>query len=193
MSHEQLDCFLRCQGDIGPISLIKMISIATSQLHFTSPSPVFNVWKGIVNCHETTLSPKYVELLENFHLVWYKSNKDGASGLQFEDSYNYKLSEFKDELLSGSPYALSEVKGTIDNLKSGLTDSVHIVTIRDTALNKGLILDGTKRILALLYLRSKHPEIYNCLNFSRFPIKWCKVDSPVARIFYPIDFHKLVE
>jgi hypothetical protein len=198
MIRDLLDCLDAYQGKIGPVNaLYAYINLATkmtSQFGLTEPSIIHSIFKRLGECHDLTINPENLELLDQYYLVWYKDNSKGENGSQFVGSNNYRVSEFRAELLSGMPNRMRIVNSNsiIDEFKNGLTQSVSLITIRDTTLNKSLLLDGTKRLLALQYIKSKYPEIYHRLDFPKYPIKLCSMMSPVARIIYPIDFYKLI-
>ena len=76
-------------------------------------------------------------------------------------------------------------------MKKGLIESPLIVAIQDTSINKSLIVDGTRRLFGLIHIRCMDPDIYENLDFTNYPIKFCNMISSVGRILYPLDFWKL--
>ena len=157
MVRDLLDCLDEYRGKIGPLNAPDLCVGIATQFGLTDPSTIRSVFKRLGNCHDITLNPEHLELLDQYYLVWYKDDNKGQNGPQFADSYNYRLSDFRNEFLSGSSNMMKMVNSNniIDNLKNGLTESITLITIKDTTLNKALLLDGTKRFLALQYIESK--------------------------------------
>jgi hypothetical protein len=198
MIRDLLDCLDDYQGKIGPANAlytyINMATKMTSQFGLTEPSIIRSMFKRLGECHDLTINAENLELLDQHYLVWYKDNSKGENGPQFVGSNNYRVSEFRAELLSDMPSRMKIVNSNsiIDKIKNDLTESVSLITIKDTTLNKSLLLDGTKRLMALQYIKSKYPEIYHRLDFPKYPVKLFRMMSPIARIIYPIDFYKLI-
>jgi len=197
MTRDLIDCLTEYRGKISPVCTIDGISGILTKIALNSglPNPhvILRLLKAVGECDEIVLPSNNLSSLDEYYLVWYKDIEKRPGGAEVSGSNNYKLPEFRDELLSGSSVAYGKVnsKGIIDSLKKGLTDCIYLVTIKDTELRKGIILDGTKRIMGLHYLKVKYPEKYSCLNFPRYPIKVCIMESPIARILFPLDFYKL--
>jgi hypothetical protein len=81
----------------------------------------------------------------------------------------------------------------IESLKEkGLTNDIDIIIAYDTFINKGLIVDGTKRSLALYYIKHTDKNLFrNLLASIKYSIKFVYLRSYVCRILFPIDFCKL--
>jgi hypothetical protein len=195
MNSDLLDCLQKYQ--IGPMIALPSYFDAAVELAtgygFADPSVMRRVFKGLGKCEDLILDPNKLHSLDEYHTVQYKLNPNGECGPQFEGSYNYSVGEYRRKLLSGSSEAMNFVNSRkiIDKLQKGLSESPVIVSIMDTSINKGLILDGTRRLFGLIYIKCMEPHIYENLDFSNYPIKFCKLTSPVARIIFQLDFWKL--
>lgn len=192
MTSDLLDCFKKYP--VGPNNIINSAIDTATNYPFPDPLVILKVFEGLGQCHEQVLDPNRLHVLDECFIVRYKLNSNMQSGPQFKGSNNYTIAEYRKLLLSGSPEAMAFVNshGIIDELRKGLKASPQLISITDTSIHKCLITDGTRRLLGLIYLRCIEPAIYDGLDFSECPIKHCQLSSPVGRIFYPLDFWKLV-
>jgi len=105
------------------------------------------------------------------YLVWSNPNKEGQSDWYDIDTNNYLLSDYVLGLLGGKIKPPAKLLKTIESLKKGLNKPIEILTAYDTELNKGIIIDGTKRIIALSYLSSKYCKILFPCDYFKSIIK----------------------
>jgi hypothetical protein len=167
---------------------------AMTEFNFVDSSCIHNVFSGIGTCELKQLSSiEDIEGLLNCYLVYYKPNYQGDSGPQANGSTNYLFHEFAAGILKGSEKMIHNVYPYIESLKEkGLTNDIDIIIAYDTFINKGLIVDGTKRSLALYYIKHTDKNLFrNLLASIKYSIKFVYLRSYVCRILFPIDFCKL--
>ena len=167
------------------------ISHALDVFQFEDVSCIYNVFCDIGICELKRLSSiQDIEELSNYYLVHYKPNYQGKSGLHIKDSENYLCNEYADLILKGLN-VMPDVYSLIESLKE-LTYDIDIIIAYDTFINKGLIVDGTKRALALCSIKQTNKEqLTNLLNSTKYSINIIYLKSNVCRILFPLDFCKL--
>jgi hypothetical protein len=168
---------------IGGINIIKLAN---------NQNPVdLSVFHGIGTCEKKIVADaKDIEQLSEHYLVWYKPNEAGDSGWNIEGSINYLLNEYMNELTNESMN--TEVKPLIKSFSKGLEKPVEILVAYDTDLNAGLIIDGTKRAIALYYLKHKKTETFSkIIGSNNHQIQILQLNSPSCRVLFPCDFLKL--
>lgn len=177
---ELLDCFIAKMAIIGGINIIK---IANSQ-NSLNPS----VFRGIGTCEKKiVVNANDLEQLSKHYLVWYKTNEAGYSGWNIEGSINYLLNEYVNGLTDESI-----TMNLIQSFKKGLNKPVEILVAYDTDLDAGLIVDGTKRAIALCYLKHKETETFSqIIGSNNYQIQILQLNSPNCRVLFPYDFLKL--
>lgn len=167
---------------------------AMTEFNFVDLSCIHNVFSGIGTCELKQLSSiEDIEELLNYYLVYYKPNYQGDIGPQANGSINYLFREFAAEILKGSEKMIQNVCPHIESFKEKvLTNDIDIIIAYDTFINKGLIVDGTKRSLALYYIKHTNTNLFkNLLSSIKYSIKFVYLKSYVCRILFPIDFCKL--
>ena len=133
-----------------------------------------------------------MEQFLDYYLVWYKPNNDGQSGPNIEGSTNHRFGEYVGTVLKGSADNMNQIRPIIESLGSGLDNNIDIVVALDTSINKGLVVDGTKRSLALYYLNKERENFINLLA-SKHSINIITLKSSITRILFPVDFCKLCD
>ncbi len=183
-TYNLIDCFLAKMAVIGGINTVK-IAIGPG---YTDLS----VFHDIGTCKLRQLGrPDDMDQLSNHYLVWYKPNKLGLSGWNVSGSVNYSLCEYMNGLENGSIKMPTEVSSLIASFEQGLQKPIEILVAFDTVQKISLIVDGTKRALALCYLKHKEPEVMNRLISSNHPIHILQLNSTCCGVLFPCDFLKL--
>jgi len=177
-------CFLTRLAVIGGINTVK---IAMGQ-----GCTDLSAFYGIGGCElKRMVTADDTGQLSEHYLVWYKPNEIGHAGWHVQGSVNYHLSEYVDGLVNGS-IRNPEVLSLVQTLSKGLNQPVEILVAFDTSLNQALIVDGTKRALALNYLRRTEPGSLDRLIRGGYPIHVIQFSSTHCSILFPCDFLKLV-
>jgi hypothetical protein len=86
---------------------------------------------------------------------------------------------------------MNQVSSVIKSLGNGLENNIDIVIAIDTSINKTLIIDGTKRRLALYYLKAKEEKKLMDILAPAYSINIVTLKSSICRILFPVDFCKL--
>jgi hypothetical protein len=177
-SEDLVNRFLAKLEQIGCINMTKMArSYGCSDL---------SLFRGIGTCELKRMRDvKDADQISECYLVWYKPNKDGLSGWNVNGSVNYRLGEYLE--LIQKP----EVSSLIESFRKGLKSDVEILVAFDTTLNLGLIVDGTKRALALHYLKDSDGDTLNRLLTSDHSIDILQLNSAYCKVLFPCDFLKL--
>jgi hypothetical protein len=130
---------------------------ALKNFNFTEVSCVYNVFTGIGTYQSLKVCTKHdINRLLKYYLVRYKPNEEGYDGPQVKGSLNYLFQEYANKILRESSLMRQEIQHLVQSIsENGLTHNIDIVVALDTTLNKGLIVDGTKRSLALYYMLSR--------------------------------------
>ena len=169
---------------IGGINIVKIL--------ISQGSNDLSVLRNIGTCElKSVKNPNDLEQLLDYYLVWYKTNAVGKSGWYIDDSINYRLYEYVEGLVNGSIKMLPEVSSLIQSFTKALEKPVEILVAFDTYLSKGLIIDGTKRVLALHYLKHSNPDVLEKLFSSIQSIHIFQLNSNHCKILFPCDFLKL--
>ena len=182
----------RHQNRSWNFDIIRMtIYHAIDNFNFEDSSCIYNVFRGIGTAElKPLISIEDIEKLSNYYLVWYKPNHQGISGLHIKDSENYLFNEISEGVLKGSQ-TLQYVYPLIESLKE-LTHDIDIIIAYDTFINKGVIIDGTKRALALYYIKhTNKTQLTNLLASTKYSIKIIYLRSNICRVLFPLDFCKL--
>ncbi|MFW6121935.1 MAG: hypothetical protein ACOC80_13715 [Petrotogales bacterium] len=183
-TYELIDCFLAKMAVVGGINTVK---IAINQ-----GSTNLSAFRDLGTCElKQVTKPKDLDQLSEHYLVWYKPNKVGLSGWNIDCSVNYRLCEYIDGLVNRSIEIPVQVESLVQSFKNGLEKPVEILVAFDTSLRIALIIDGTKRALALHYLKQKEAEVSERLISSRHPIYILQLNSAHCKILFPCDFLKL--
>lgn len=179
-----IDCYLLKMAVIGGINLVKIaISQGVSDLSMFSTIGSCEIIK-IDNVTDLD------KLLEHY-LVWYKPNAVGQGGWQISGSMNYKAREYTDNLIDSSIMVPLSVKNIVDSISKGITSSIDIMVAEDLIIDKAIIVDGTKRALALFLLRQTDPDKLNGLLRSGNPVTIVTLRSKYSKVMFPCDFLKL--
>ncbi|MBI2303925.1 MAG: hypothetical protein HYU86_04155 [Chloroflexi bacterium] len=151
-----------------------------------------SAFRGIGTCElKQVARPDDINQLSEHYLVWYKPNEVKLPGWYVDGSVNYRLCEYVDGLVNESIKMTDEVSSLVQSFKKGLENPVEILVAFDTSHNMAVIVDGTKRALALHYLKHKEPEVLEQLISSRHPIHILQLNSTYCKILFPCDFLKL--
>lgn len=168
---------------IGGIDIVK---ISTDQ-----GSSDLSIFRDICTCElEQIKSSDDIMKLSGYYLVWYKPNNQGMSGWNIDGSMNYLTWEYGDGLISNSINE-PEVSSLIQSFRKGLNKPVEILVAFDTLLNAGIIVDGTKRALALYTLAKTEKPVMEQLIKSAYPICVLRLKSAHCCSLFPCDFLKL--
>lgn len=179
-----IDCFLAKIATIGGVNTVK-IAISHGLMDFS-------VFRGISTCElKQIVKPNDIDQLSEHYLVWYKPNEYGLSGWNFVGSINYRLREYWNALVNNSIAIQPQVLSLAQSFKTGLKQPVEILVAFDISHNISLIVDGTKRVLALYYLKQKEPAILNKLISLQKPIHVLQLNSAYCGLLFPCDFLKL--
>jgi hypothetical protein len=173
---------------------IRMVAqYALTGFGFKEVSRIYNVFAGIGICQSLKVRSKYdINRLLKYYLVRYKPNEKGDMGLNIEGSLNYVFREYAKKILEESSFMQQEVQPLVQSFReNGLTNDIDIIVALDTTLNKGLIVDGTKRSLTLYYMLHKEKQLFNEVLTSAKSINIVYLKSAVCRILFPLDFCKL--
>jgi hypothetical protein len=171
-----------------------LIPYLAQTFEFDDVSYLYNVFQGIGTCKcEKLTTSMDIEQFLDYYLVWYKPNNDGQSGPNIEGSTNHRFGEYVATVLKGSADNMNQIRPIIESLGSGLDNNIDIVVALDTSINKGLVVDGTKRSLALYYLKNKERGNFISLLASKHSINIITLKSSITRILFPVDFCKLCD
>jgi hypothetical protein len=169
---------------IGGINLVK---IAVSQgLNDLS------VFHKIGSCDlEDIKRVEDFDKLLNYYLVWYKPNDSGQNGWQVLGSINYMVKECIDEIIKFNKTPQHGIDKLIDSLSLGANTNIDIMVAHDLILDKAIIIDGTKRALALLFLKYTKPYSLEAIFKSGYSITVTTLRSRYSKAMFPCDFLKL--
>jgi hypothetical protein len=139
-TYDLIDFFLPRNDKIFPSNKIKE-SIAA--IH--NDTIVRNRYRGIGVCTvNQIIEPADLEKLRKYYLVWHKPRN---SYHQYTSTTaNFQFREYIDEFLYDSAQLPSsdKVLECVERLKNGWNHPIEIIVAYDTAINKGLIVDGTE-------------------------------------------------
>jgi hypothetical protein len=86
----------------------------------------------------------------------------------------------------------NEVLEHIKSLRNGWNYPIEIIVAYDTAINRGLIVDATKRSLALYYIKKTEQERLQILLQENDVVNLCQMKSFHCRNIFYHDFAKLI-
>ncbi len=173
-----LNRFLEKMTQIGGVNIVKIAANCGCR--------DLALFRGIGTCELKRIAKAGdIDVLSQYYLVWYKPNEHGLGGWNVAGSQNYRLLEY------GELTQKYEVSSLIESLESGLKGEIEILVALDTTLNRGLIVDGTKRALALCHLKNNLLESFGNLLTSEYSIDILQLNSPYCKMLFPCDFLKL--
>jgi hypothetical protein len=147
---------------------------------------VRNRYKGIGVCNVTQIiEAADLDKLHKYYLVWQKS---GNRYHQYANTgINFRFVEYIDEFsydLAGLPSS-DKILKCIEKLKNGWNSPIEIIVAYDTAINKGMIVDGTMHSLALYFIKQTEEERLQSLLQESDVVSLCQMNSLQCRnIFY---------
>ena len=154
---------------------------------------VRNRYKGIGVCTvNQIIEPADLEKISKYYLVWYKPRDDYHQ--YASTTVNFQFSEYIEEFLYDPTQLPSNdrVLEYIKKLKNGWKDPIEIIVAYDTAINKGLIVDGTKQSLALYYIKQTEEERLQILLQENAVVNLCQMNSLQCRNIFYRDFAGLI-
>jgi len=136
-----------------------------------------------------------VQRLADNYIVWYTINESGLSGWDHQESMNYKVSKFIEDLpqlrgLHNHEHEISGLDLIREGLKTGLSSNITIRVAHDTFLNRQIIVDGTKRAVSLCTFLLEDLQVLSSLLNSEFRIEILKITSKYCHAVFPCDFNK---
>jgi hypothetical protein len=184
-----IDFFLPRNNKISPPNKIKE---SIEAIH--NDNIVRNRYKGIGVCNVSQIiEPADLERLCKYYLVWSKlasSYHQHASTIS-----NFQFSEYINEFLydpTGLP-SNDKILEYIKRLKNGWNYPIEIIAAYDTAINKGLIVDGTIHSLALYYIKQREEEErLQTLLRENNEVNLCQMNSLQCRNIFYHDFARLI-
>jgi hypothetical protein len=154
---------------------------------------VKNRYKGIGLCNVSQIiEPTDLEKLRKYYLVWYKPTSTYHHYISATS--NFQFSEYIDELLYDPTQFPSndKVLECTRRLKNGWNYPIEIIVAYDTAINKGLIVDGTEHSLALYFIKQKEEERLQILLQENDIVNLCQMNSLQCRNIFYHDFARLI-
>jgi hypothetical protein len=188
-SYDLIDFFLPRNNKIFPSNKIKE---SIEAIH--NDTIVRNRYKGIGVCTVSQIiEPVDLEKISKYYLIWYKSSSSSYHQYASTTS-NFQFSEYIDEFLYDPTQLPSNdrVLEYIKKLKNGWKDPIEIIVAYDTAINKGLIVDGTKQSLALYYIKQTEEERLQILLQENAVVNLCQMNSLQCRNIFYHDFARLI-
>ena len=179
-----LDCYLSKLKAIGGINLVK-ISVSQGMTDLT-------LFSNIGSCDNANIKDaRDLNKLLECYMVWYKPNFVGQSGWQFAGSMNYKVNEYIKNIKKSVMDIPTNIKNLVDSFSAEINANVDILLAHDLSIDKTIIVDGTKRALALLLIKDEAPEVLNKIIRSSYSINIITLNSQYSKIIFPCDFIKL--
>jgi hypothetical protein len=154
---------------------------------------VRNRYKGIGVCNVAQIiEPADIEKLLKYYLIWHKPSD---SYRQYSTTTaNFRFSEYIDEFSydrAGLPSS-NKVLECIDRLKHGWNQPIEIIVAYDTAIDKGLIVDGTVHSLALYFIKQTEEQRLQNLLQENNVVNLCQMSSLHCRNIFYHDFARLI-
>ena len=169
---------------IGGVNLVK-IAIANGLNDLS-------LFRDIGTCEQDVITDVVgLEKFLDYHLVWYKPNSSGQQGWLVSGSNNYKANEYIDCVLDKSLKLPGSVLNLMDSLSHKVTAEIEILVAKDTNSGQSLIVDGTKRAIALLFLKNSSPDKLELILKTNYRINIFTLKSKNAKVMFPCDFLKL--
>jgi hypothetical protein len=161
----------------------KIYPINKIKTAISSPDNIESVremFKNVGNCIVTGLAgPGAFEQLRGYYLPWYwPDTKQIGAGQYVNQIMNKNLN------LPG----YHEVSSLIKSLREGWKTEIEIIIAFDTIIRSGVVVDGTKHLLALLVIKEQNHELLTRLLKRSAPVKHCKMISSECRSIFHEDF-----
>jgi hypothetical protein len=154
---------------------------------------VRNRYKRIGVCNVSQIiEPADLEKLHKYYLVWYKPNN---SYHQYTSTTaNFRFNEYIDEFLYDRAELPSsdKVLEYSERLKNGWNRHIEIIVAYDTAIDKGLIVDGTVDSLSLYFIKQTEEERLQSLLQQNDVVNLCQMNSLQCRNIFYHDFARLI-
>ena len=154
---------------------------------------VRNRYKGIGVCNVSQIiEPADLEKLHKYYLVWYKPSN---SYHQYTSTTaNFRFNEYIDEFLYDRAELPSsdKVLEYSERLKNGWNRHIEIIVAYDTAIDKGLIVDGTVDSLSLYFIKQTEEERLQSLLQQNDVVNLCQMNSLQCRNIFYHDFARLI-
>ena len=113
---------------------------------------VRETFSDVGTCIVTDLvSPKGLEQLSEYYLPWYWPNGKQIGLGQY-------VNQFRDKNANLTGYL--EVQNLVDSLRAGVKAEIEIIIAFDTSINAGVVVDGTKRAVALFAIKEENDGYY---------------------------------
>jgi hypothetical protein len=131
-------------------------------------------------------APEDFALLKNYKTVWYENNEHERVSWDASNARNLSVEE-----LVGSHANIpmkTEMTEAINELRSGLSRDIEIVSISDTIISETVIVEGGRRAAALYHLYDHEKEAMNKILESPYGIFNIVFSSPAASLLFPCDF-----
>lgn len=128
-----------------------------------------------------------MSVIKSSCLPWYKPNEQGYADWYIAGCKNYTVAEYADSIQRGETQN-EDVKELKGSLEQGLCQDIVLVRVFDTTLNKGVIVDGCKRAVALALIAQQNKDDFSKLMNSDFSITIIELRSRLAHCLYPCDF-----
>jgi hypothetical protein len=188
-TYDLIDFFLPRNNKISTSNKIKE---SIEAIH--NDTIVRNRYKGIGVCNVSQIiEPADLEKIRKYYLVWYKP-RDSSYHQYTSTTSNFQFSEYIDEFLY-DPTQLplrDKVLECVERLKNGWNRPIEIIVAYDTAINKGLIVDGTEYSLALYFIKQKEEERLQILLQENEVVNLCQMYSLQCRNIFYRDFARLI-
>jgi hypothetical protein len=186
-TYDLIDFFLPRNNKILPRNKIKQ---SIEAIH--NDTIVKNRYKGIGVCNVSQIiEPTDLKKLRKYYLVWHKPRN---SYQYTSTTANFQFREYIDEFLYDSTQLPSsdKVLECVGRLKNGWNYPIEIIVAYDTAINKGLIVDGTEHSLALYNIKHTEEERLQTLLQENQSVNLCQMNSLHCRNIFYHDFARLI-
>ena len=179
-----LECYLSKMAVIGGVNLVK---IAVGQ-----GLNDLLVFHNIGTCDQKPIRTSIeLDSLLDHYLVWYKPNSQGMQGWQIPGSYNYKAREYLECILRNTVALPQSIHHLINSLSEQVTAEIMILAAQDINTGRSIIVDGTKRAMALLLMNIDSPKKTEPTFKSIYPISLLTLRSKQITKMFPCDYLKL--
>ncbi|WXG39829.1 MAG: hypothetical protein WED07_03220 [Candidatus Freyarchaeum deiterrae] len=177
------DYFLSKVAVIGPISLMGIV--------INSNSTDLSIFHGLGRCDLKRIeNSNDLNELSKYYMVWHTQNGVEPTNWWVSGSANWLFSEYVTGYISGS-IINRDINSIFESFKRGLTANVEILVALDETINKGIIVDGTKRAVALCRIKNEDESALDFLFNSVYQINILKFSSKYCKILFPCDFLRL--